>query len=135
MAVAQVLRSPNIGPQEQPFRPRCLTSGFIARATVSTAVNANPLALAWGTNHSSGGDESKRASWDDAELEDLWEKLELFRTKFPSGCIPPHAPVVPQLLKMIHADPKAVPIYAKRHILDSSRLATGELLYLHFYLP
>ena len=136
MTVAQVIRSPDIGPQRPVIRPRCLTDDFVARVTASaTSGNTNPLTLPWGTNHSSGGndDYSKRTAWDDAEIDDLGQKLELIRSKFPSGCIPPHTPVVPQLLKMIHADPKAVPIYAKRHIVDSSRLSTGLIFSLFKY--
>lgn len=130
MEVSQALRSPQIGPAIDPVRPRCLIDGSISRVSAPAYTDSNFLKLPWGTLHSSGGDDAKKARWDAEELNDLQMKYETFRLKFSGGIIPAHAPVVPQLLKAVHADPKAVAIYAKRHIVDSSRLATGKFSYI-----
>jgi len=124
LEVGQALRSPAIGPVLEATRPRFLTEEA-PRSSIPTYANTNFLSLHWGTNHSCGGDDSKKASWDQAELDDLYSKYATISQRFAGRVIPPHTPIVPQLLKMVHADPEAVPIYAKRHILDSGRLATG----------
>ena len=128
--VSLALRSPHIGPVIDPTRPTCLINGSISRASAPAFPQSNFLKLPWGTLHSSGGDDAKKAKWDTEELLDLELKYESFCLKFPGSIIPAHAPVVPQLLKDVHADPKAVAIYAKRHIVNSGRLATGMFSYI-----
>jgi hypothetical protein len=97
-------------------------------------IKTNYLSHDWGTAHSSAGDDSKKAPWDAEEIADLRERHDRIAQSYPGGKIPMHASVVPQLLKAIHADPKAWPIYAKRHILDSGRLTTGFLSFHCMYL-
>lgn len=129
LEVAQALRSQAIGPAMDPTRPKLLTTDFARRAASSDAVITNYLLLPWGVNHSSGGcsgDVSKRATWDEAELYYLHVKHGIICERYPDGIIPPFTPVVPLLLKMIHEDPNATSIFAKGHILDSSRLSTGK---------
>jgi len=126
LEVGQALRSEALGPAVDPTRPRLLTEDFARRAASSDAVSTNYLLLPWGVSHSSGGDITKRAPWDEAELYDLHLKQQIISERYPGGIIPSFTPVVPQLLKMIHADPRAIAIYAKCHILDSARLSTGK---------
>jgi hypothetical protein len=126
LEVGQALRSQAIGPVMDPTRPKLLTTDFARRAASSDDVITNYLLLPWGVNHSSGGDISKRATWDEAELYDLHLKQGIISERYPDRIIPAFTPVVPLLLKMIHADPNAIPIFAKCHILDSARLSTGK---------
>ena len=124
LAVAQALRSPALGQSPAVIVPQCCLENS---TSTRLQTNTNYLAHEWGTAHSCAGDESKKASWDAREIADLRERHARIAQGYPGGKIPMHASVVPQLLKAIHADANAWPIYAKRHILDAGRLTTGFL--------
>jgi hypothetical protein len=130
LEVGKALRSESIGPPKEATRPRMLTDDFVARgrATSTNAVPTNFLLLPWGSLHSSAGDMTKKASWDQAEILDLHDKYTQICKRFPDGVIPPHTAIVPELLKMVHADKRAIPIYNRRHIIDAGRMSTGYML-------
>jgi len=66
---------------------------------------------------------TKKASWDQAEILDLHDKYTQICKRFPNGVIPAHTAIVPELLKMVHADGRAISIYHRRHIIHAGRMS------------